>query len=90
MNTDAGIIGVEQVKEHEDGSATYHFHMDAHARGLLAEEGLRLVLHCAAAQLDMQLVYDFINDHIKYEKDIREMDEEERQRAKESEKKNQK
>jgi hypothetical protein len=90
MNTDAGIIGVEQVKEHEDGSATYNFHMDAHARGLLAEEGLRLVLHCAAAQLDVQLVYDFINDHINYEKDIREMDEEERKRAKEREKKNQK
>ena len=64
--------------------------MDAHARGLLAEEGLRLVLHCAAAQLDMQVVYDFITDHMKYEKDIREMDEEERQRAKEREKKNQK
>ena len=90
MNKDAGMLGVEQVEEHEDGSATYHFHMDEHAKGLLAEEGLRLVLHCAAAQLDMQVVYDFINDHIKYEKDIREMDEEERQRAKEREKKNQK
>ena len=31
----------------------------------------------------MQLVYDFINDHIKYEKDIRKMYKEERQRAKE-------
>ena len=90
MNTEAGIIGVEQVEEHGDGSATYHFEMDAHARGLLAEEGLRLVLHCAAAQLDIQVVYDFITDHMKYEKDIREMDEEERQRAKEREKKNQK
>ena len=90
MNTEAGIIGVEQVKEHEDGSATYHFHMDDHARGLLAEEGLRLVLCCAAAKLDIQVVYDFITDHMNYEKDIREMDEEERQRAKEREKKNQK
>jgi hypothetical protein len=69
MNKDAGLIGVETVKENEDGSATYTFHMDAHARGLLAEEGLKLVLHCAAAKMDMQLVYDFIEDHIKYEKD---------------------
>ena len=69
MNTDAGILGVETVEEHEDGSATYKFHMDAHARGLLAEEGLRLVLYCAAAKLDLQIVYDFIEDHIKYEKD---------------------
>jgi len=69
MNTDAGILGVETVEEHEDGSATYKFHMDAHARGLLAEEGLRLVLYCAAAKLDLQIVYDFIEDHIKYQKD---------------------
>jgi len=66
---DVGILGVEQVEEHEDGSATYQFQMDAHARGLLAEEGLKLVLYCAAAKMDMQLVYDFIEDHIKYEKD---------------------
>ena len=69
MDKDAGIIGVEQVEEHEDGSATYQFHMDAHARGLLAEEGLKLVLYCAAAKMDMQLVYDFIEDHMRYEND---------------------
>ena len=69
MNEDVGMIGVETVEEHEDGSATFQFHMDAHARGLLAEEGLKLVLYCAAAKLDMQLVYDFIADHIKYEQD---------------------
>jgi hypothetical protein len=69
MNTDAGILGVETVEEHEDGSATYKFHMDAHARGLLAEEGLRLVLFCAAAKMDMQLVYDFIEEHIQYDKE---------------------
>ena len=69
MDKDAGIIGVEQVEEHEGGSATYQFHMDAHARGLLAEEGLKLVLYCAAAKIDMQLVYDFIEDHMRYEND---------------------
>jgi len=69
MNNDAGIIDVETVEEHEDGSATYQFHMDAHARGLLAEEGLKLVLYCAAAKLDTQVVYDFIEDHVRYEND---------------------
>ena len=69
INKDAGIIGVEQVEEHGDGSATYQFQMDAHARGLLAEEGLKLVLYCAAAGLDIQVVYDFIEDHVRYEKD---------------------
>ena len=71
MNKDAGVIGVETVEEHEDGGATYKFHMDAHARGLLAEEGLKLVLYCAAAKLDLQVVYDFIEDHIMYEKNER-------------------
>ena len=69
MNKDVGMIGVETVEEHEDGSATYNFHMDAHARGLLAEEGLKLVLYCAAAKLDMGVVYDFIEDHARYEND---------------------
>ena len=69
MTKDAGLIGVEQVEEHEDGSATYKFHIDNHARGLLAEEGLKLVLYCAAAKLDIQVVYDFIEDHMRYERD---------------------
>ena len=59
-----GLIGVEQVEEHEDGSATYKFHMDADVRGLLAEEGLKLVLYCAAAKLDMGLVYDWIESQM--------------------------
>ena len=67
MNKDAGLIGVEQVEEHEDGSAIYKFHMDADVRGLLAEEGLKLVLYCAAAKLDMGLVYDWIE--LQMEKD---------------------
>ena len=58
--TDLGMMGVETVEEHEDGSATYRFQMDSHCRGLLAEEGLKLVLYCAAAELDIQEVYDWI------------------------------
>ena len=69
MENKVGTIGVETVEEHEDGSATYQFHYDAYVRGLLAEEGLKLVLYCAAAKLDMQIVYDFIEDHVRYERD---------------------
>ena len=64
-----GMIGVEHVEEHEDGSATYQFHMDNNCAKLLQEEGLKLVLYCAAAKLDLQVVYDFIEDHIRYEAD---------------------
>ena len=59
-----GLIGVEKVKENEDGSADYTFHFDAHARGLLAEEGLKLVLYCAAAEMDIQDVFDWISSKI--------------------------
>ena len=64
-----GVIGVEQVEEHEDGSATYQFHLDGNCAKLLQEEGLKLVLYFAAAKLDLQVVYDFIEDHIRYEKE---------------------
>ena len=69
MMTDSGMIGVEQVEEHEDGSATYQFHLDNNCAKLLQEEGLKLVLYCAAAKLDLQIVYDFIEDHIMHEKE---------------------
>ena len=69
MTKDVGMIGVETIEEHEDGSATYQFHYDAEVRKLLAEEGLTLALYCAAAKLDMGLVYDFITDHMEYNKD---------------------
>jgi hypothetical protein len=53
-------IGVEKVTEHEDGSATYTFHMDNDSRNSLANEGLKLILYCAATQTDIQDVYDWI------------------------------
>ena len=64
-----GRIGVEQVEEHEDGSATFTVQLDDGVREILASEGLKLVLYCAAANLDLQVVYDFIEDHIKYQKE---------------------
>jgi len=70
-----GVICVETVEENEDGSATYQFHFDYHARGLLAEEGLKLIMYCAAANLDLGVVYDFIEDHIRYNKDEDELTE---------------
>jgi hypothetical protein len=66
---DAGVLGVETVEEHEDGSATYKIHMDDRTRGLLADEGLKLVLYCAAAKMDMGVVYDFIKDHMENNRD---------------------
>ena len=62
-------IQVESVKEHEDGSATYSFALEEGARTSLSEEGLKLILYCAAAKLDTKVVYQFIEDHMRYEND---------------------
>ena len=84
------VIGIESVEDHDDGSATFTVVADENARSSLANEGLKLILYCAAANMDLQLVYDFIEDHIRYNNDeeIRPMTEEERNRAKEREEKN--
>lgn len=64
-------IGVEKVTEHEDGSATYTFHMDNDSRNSLANEGLTLILYCAATQTDIQDVYDWIAKQKKENEDER-------------------
>jgi len=86
------VIGVESVEDHDDGSATFTVVVDENARTSLANEGLKLILYCAAADMDVQLVYDFIEDHIRYNNDqkIRPMTDEERQAAKKRAKANQK
>jgi hypothetical protein len=49
-----GIIGVEEVVEHEDGSATYTFHFEDETRDKIAEIGLEFILYCAAYKWDVQ------------------------------------
>ena len=60
MRDRPGVIGVESVQEHEDGSATYQLHMDAQSQAMLIEEGIKFILHCAAAKVDIADVYDWI------------------------------
>ena len=60
MNSKIGTIGIESVEEHEDGSATYQLHMDGYAQAMLIEEGIKFILHCAAANVDIADVYDWI------------------------------
>lgn len=53
-----GIIGVEEIEEHEDGSATYSFITDDETTRKLARYGLQLVLYCAAYDWDIQDALD--------------------------------
>ena len=54
------MIGVEEVTEHEDGSATYTFHFEDHVKKNLAELGLKFILYCGVAEVDIQDAYDWI------------------------------
>ena len=49
-----GIIGVEEVVEHADGSATYTFHFEDETRDKIAEIGLEFILYCAIYKWDIQ------------------------------------
>jgi hypothetical protein len=53
-------ISLSDCVEHEDGSATYKIQMEEKARDQLVEEGLKLILHCAAYDVDLGDVYDWI------------------------------
>jgi hypothetical protein len=64
MNSKIGTIGIESVEEHEDGSATYQLHMDGYAQAMLIEEGIKFIMHCAAAKMDIADVYDWILSHM--------------------------
>ena len=78
-------IGVERVTEHEDGSATYTFHMSDEAAGSMQELGLKLILYCGVTNTDIEDVFDWI---LARDPHIRPFDEDEVQRAKEREKAN--
>lgn len=59
-NKEPFALGLEIVKEHEDGSADYTVHMGDAARDELTEIGLTFVLYCAASGMDIQDALDMI------------------------------
>ena len=62
-------IGVEEVSENEDGSATYSFIMDDVAAKEITNLGLQFVLYCGAAQVDIQDALDWIINQTKGDED---------------------
>lgn len=59
-------VVVTNVKEHEDGAATYSFAMDDKAQVEIANIGLEFMLYCASYGLDLQYVLEnlkLIADH---------------------------
>jgi hypothetical protein len=63
MTKEPFYIGVEEVKENEDGSNTYTFHMSDEVAKDMQALGLKLILHCGIAQVDLQDVFNWILEH---------------------------
>ena len=60
MSDQPFMVKLEHVKEHENGDATYTFDMTETARDAILEDGLKLMLYCGVAKVDLQDVYDWI------------------------------
>jgi hypothetical protein len=60
-------ISLSECVEHEDGSATYKVTLDDKSRDHLCQEGLKLLLFCAAYEVDLGDVYDWIESQGKSE-----------------------
>ena len=66
MTKDLAYLVVKEVEENEDGSAEVTFLMDDKTKDVLVEEGLRFILTCAAAKLDieyaLQILMNYMDD----------------------------
>lgn len=60
MSDEPFLIKLEEVKEHENGDATYTFEMSDAAEKSVMQEGLKLLLFCGLAKVDLQDVFDWI------------------------------
>ena len=65
----AGIIDVQEVKEHEDGSATVVFECDDEAKQALISEGLLSLLTKAVDKHHEDYQWDINKDQLELELD---------------------
>jgi len=63
MIKDLSYLVVKEVEENEDGSAEVTFLMDDKTKDVLVEEGLRFVLTCAAAKLDIEYALQILMNY---------------------------
>lgn len=54
MDNEVGYLVVADIKENEDGSATYQINMDDASSKKITELGLEFALTCAAYSIDIQ------------------------------------
>ena len=63
MNDEPIMIELEEVEHHENGDATYKFDMNEEGAKNVAEIGLRLMLYCGVAKIDVNDVFGWILSH---------------------------
>ena len=63
MSDRPGLIGIEEVETHEDGGATFRFHLDDNAKQAVINEGIKILMLCAAYQVDVADVCSWIESH---------------------------
>jgi hypothetical protein len=61
--SDLTTIVIKDVKENEDGSATYSFDIDSNSSKKITELGLEFVLTCAAYNMDIQEALTIISEY---------------------------
>lgn len=69
MSDQPFLITLERVEEHENGDATYTFDMTEAARDVILEDGLKLMLYCGVAKVDLQDVFGWILSHAEGDND---------------------
>ena len=69
MSDEPLVLKLEEVEHHENGDATYKFDMNEKAAKDVAELGLKLILYCGVAKVDLQDVFDWILSHAEGGKD---------------------
>jgi len=60
MGEEPFYIVLKNVKEHENGDATYTFDMSDKVAQSVIEEGLKLMMYCGISKVDLQDVYNWI------------------------------
>jgi hypothetical protein len=63
MSDPLGFIGIEEVEKHDDGGATFRFHLDDKAKQAVINEGIKILMLCAAYQVDVADVCSWIESH---------------------------
>lgn len=53
-----GVLQMDPIEEHEDGSVTYDIEFNVETRDSLVEYGTQFILHCAAYGWDIQDALD--------------------------------